>query len=280
MPESLVTNAKFVRFVTRQSPSNFGNMSLRKEARHRLAMARAYTASFKQSPEVRPFLIFTAGRNGSELLSALLDSHPSIVCDGELLSRRRLNVDRLIAGRIARTKSLGKSAFGFKIKPKDLHEIQRVGDPVEWVKSLADQGWLFIRLRRRDQLQQAISAIRGSKTRWHFRAGSVPSFEPMKIDPYVVIASMCNLAYYEAQIAELLKGLEHVTFTYEDDLREPTDQAATVGTICGHLGVPDGPTSSDFARVQPRETRLMVTNYDEIADVIRRNEFAQFLSDD
>jgi hypothetical protein len=44
--------------------------------------------------------------------------------------------------------------------------------------------------------------------------------------------------------------------------------------------VPDGPTSSDFVRVQPRETRMMVTNYDEIADVIRRNAFAQFLDDD
>jgi LPS sulfotransferase NodH len=242
-------------------------------------MARAYSASFTHRPEVQPFLIFTAGRNGSELLSALLDSHPSIVCDGELLSRRRLNVDRLIAGRMARTKSLGKSAFGFKVKPKDLHEIQRVGDPVEWVQSLADQGWLFIRLRRRDQMQQAISAFRGSKTQWHFRAGSVPAFEPMHIDPYILIGTMCTVAYYEVQIDELLKGHEHLTFTYEDDLREPADQATTVGTICRQLGVPDGPTFSDFVRVQPRETRLMVTNYDEIADVIRRNEFAQFLSD-
>jgi LPS sulfotransferase NodH len=254
-------------------------MRIAENVRHRLAMARAYAASFGRSPEVRPFLIFTGGRNGSELLSALLDSHPSIVCDGELLSRKRLNVDRLITGRMVRTKNLGKSAYGFKVKPKDLHEIQSVGDPVEWVQSLADQGWLFIRLRRRDQMQQAISAVRGSKTRWHFRAGSVPSFEPMHIDPYIVIATMCTVAYYEVQIDELLKGHEHLTFTYEDDLREPTDQAATVGTICQHLGVPDAPTSSDFVRVQPRQTRLMVTNYDEIADVIRRNEFAQFLSD-
>jgi len=254
-------------------------MSIAEDARHRLAMARAYTASFRPSPEVRPFLIFTAGRNGSELLSALLDSHPSIVCDGELLSRRRLNVDRLIAGRMARTKALGKSAFGFKVKPKDLHEIQRV-DPLSWVQSLADQGWLFIRLRRRDHMQQAISAVRGSKTSWHFRAGAVPSFEPMHIDPYVVISTMCTVAYYEVQIDELLKGHEHLSFTYEDDLREPADQAATVATICAHLGVPDAPTASDFVRVQPRQTRLMVTNYDEIADVIRRNEFAQFLDDD
>jgi LPS sulfotransferase NodH len=243
-------------------------------------MARAYAASFTGRPEVRPFLIFTAGRNGSELLSALLDSHPSIVCDGELLSRRRLDADRLIAGRMARTTRLGKSAFGFKVKPKDLHEIQPVGDPVQWVKSRADQGWVFIRLRRRDHMQQAISAERGSKTRWHFRAGSAPSFEPMHIDPYIVIANMCTVAYYENQIDELLKGHEHLTFIYEDDLREPADQARTVATICGLLGVPEAPTSSDFVRVQPRQTRLMVTNYDEIADVIRRNEFAQFLSDD
>ncbi len=243
----------------------------------RLATARTYAAARTDTADMRRFLIVTSGRAGSELLTSLLGSHPMILCDTELLSEKLRDPERFVAGRIAQAKHLGKAAYGFKAKPKDILETQALERSGEWVRGLAAQGWCIIRLGRRDWMQQAISNIRASQTQWHFHAGEAPPFEPIEVDPYVLIGNMCQVAYYERQIDELLADVDYTTLTYEIDLREPAVQAATVDRICQQLSLPLHPTSTSLVRVHPSETRQMVTNFDEIAAVLRRNEFAEFL---
>jgi LPS sulfotransferase NodH len=253
-------------------------------ARNGLTMVRAYMAagaSIDSIPEgTQRFVIVTFGRTGSELLTSLLSSHSRIICDGEVLSKKRMNPDRLLAGRAARSLHHGRSAYGLKVKPKDILEVQEFPDAEEWIRLLSKRGWLVIRLRRRDRMQQAISAIRGSWMQWHFRASEVPPpFSPVAIDPYLVIANMCTIAYYERQIDDLMRGVEHLSLFYEDDLQEPANQAVTVDRICELLGLPPQPTFSDLVRIHPSGTRQMVENYEEIAAVVRRNEFADFLEE-
>lgn len=246
-------------------------------ARERLANSRTYSAAGDDTSDMRRFLIVTSGRTGSELLTSLLGSHPQVLCDTELLSEKRRDPERFLAGRIAQAKRLGKAAYGFKAKPKDILETQEIEQAGQWVKNKASEGWLIFRLARRDWMQQAISNIRASQTRWHFHDGEAPAFEPIEIDPYVLIGNMCQVAYYERQIDELLSDVAYTNLTYEIDLREPAVQAATVDRICQQLSLPLHPTSTNLVRVHPSETRKMVTNFDEIAEVLRRNEFAHFL---
>lgn len=255
------------------------------KARTKLTMARAYMAAGASIDEIpagtQRFVIITFGRTGSELLTSLLSSHPDFICDGELLSEKRMNPDRLLAGRAARSLRHGRSAYGFKVKPKDILEVQaqRLPDAEEWIRTLAQRGWLVIRLHRHDRMQQAISAIRGSWMQWHFRAQEAPPFAPVTIDPYLVISYMCTIAYYERQIDTLMRGVEHLSLFYEDDLQEPADQLATVDRICQRLGLPSHPVSSELVRIRPSRTRELVENYEEIAAIVRRNEFADFLDD-
>ena len=245
--------------------------------RERIGASRVYAAAGEDTSDMRRFLIVTSGRAGSELLTSLLASHPMVMCDTELLSEKRRDPERFVAGRVAQAKRLGKAAYGFKAKPKDILETQEFERAADWIRQKASEGWLIIRLARRDWMQQAISNVRASQTQWHFRDGEAPPFEPIAIDPYVLIGNMCQVAYYERQIDDLLADVTYTPLTYEIDLREPAVQAATVDRLCQALSLPLYPTSTNLVRVHPSETRKMVTNYDEIAEVLRRNEFAHFL---
>ncbi|HUC05317.1 MAG TPA: hypothetical protein VL961_07945 [Acidimicrobiales bacterium] len=239
--------------------------------------ARAYLEGLAApAPDVARFLILTSGRSGSELLVTLLNSHPQIACDGEYLLTRRLSAERFMEGRAARARRGGKSAYGIKALPAHFSDVQGIEDPVAWVRRLSTRGWKMIRLRRANRLDQAISSVRANRTDWHFRQGQAGSFVPMAMDPNVVVATMYVIEWTENQIDELFKGLDVLDLTYERDLETSQAQSATVGRIASMLGVAPAPTSTDLVRVNPRQTRDMVTNYDEIVAELRRNRFAEY----
>ena len=245
----------------------------------RLALLRDYVAPRSEPVELRRFLILTSGRTGSELLVNRLNSHPHITCDSELLGQRRLSPERLLSGRALHASRQGKLAYGIKIKPKDIFEVQRLADPAGWLGDKHRQGWKVIHLSRLNRLHQAISAQRASSYQWHYSKREAKTFEPMAMNPFVIIGTMCSIAFYEDQISHLLEGIDHLHLTYETDLQQPVDQDATVTRICQLLGIELRPTETELERITPDKTRDMVTNYDEIAAEIRRNHFADFLPD-
>jgi LPS sulfotransferase NodH len=248
--------------------------------RGRFMPARAYVEGVLSRGTGQPrFLILTSGRSGSELLVTLLNSHPQISCDGELLLNRRLSPERFIEGRAARARRGGKVAYGIKVLPAHVHDTQDIPDSGEWVRKLAANGWTLIRLRRANRLHQALSSVRANHTDWHFRAGEVGAFQPMHVDPMEVMGTMYAIEWVEHQIAELLGGVDHLSLCYEKDLESPAAQQATVARICTRLGIAPAPTSSDLVRVNPRRTQDMITNYDELVAELQRNRFAGYAVD-
>jgi LPS sulfotransferase NodH len=210
---------------------------------------------------------------------SLLNSHPQIACDGELLAVRRRRTERFVEGRAAVARRAGKPAYGIKVLPQHIYDIQTMPEPAHWVRHLSSQGWQVIHLRRANRLHQAFSMVRAAKTRWHFRADEVGTFQPLAVDTMQVIAVMYIVEWLEHQISEMLDGVEHLSLCYEDDLEDPAAQARTVATICGRLGVEPSPTSTDLVRIHPRQTRDMVSNYDEVVEEIRRNRWLEFVTD-
>jgi LPS sulfotransferase NodH len=246
--------------------------------RDRSSFLRAYLASPRgRTTSAGRFIIITSGRTGSELLVSLLASHPQIECDSEIFGTKRLLPDHLIAGRVARAVRHGRIAYGFKLKPTDIFGVQQLASPWEWVRTLHEQGWQVIRLSRTNRLHQAISVAHGDARNWHYSNAALSSFEPMVINPLVLIATMCAIDIYEEQIDVLLKGVEHLELVYEDDLLRPEDQERSVTSVCRMLEIDPWPTSSTLIRITPEHTRELVANYDEIADVIRSNRFARYL---
>jgi LPS sulfotransferase NodH len=222
----------------------------------------------------------TSGRTGSELLVSLLNSHPQIACDGELLAVRRHWSERFVEGRAtAVARRAGKRAYGIKVLPQHIHDTQTVPEPADWVRHLSSRGWQVIHLRRANRLHQALSMVRASKTQWHFRADEVGTFQPMAVDAMQTIGVMYIVEFLEHQIDQMLKGVEHLSLCYEDDLEDPASQARTVATICQRLGIDPAPTYTDVARIHPRDTKEMVSNYDEVVEEIRRNRWLEYASE-
>ncbi len=247
--------------------------------RARLGTARAYALeSFSRPTGMQRFVILTSGRAGSELLVSLLQSHPQISCDTELFGTPRLWPDRLLAGRVAHAARQGSLAYGVKVQPQHILDVQRLPDPNAWVRSLSQSGWRVIRLGRANRLHQAISVTRAALTQWHYRHGEFEPPGPIALDPNAVIGTMYLIQHKENQIVEMLKGVDHLDLCYEDHLQLPQQQAETLENVCRFLNIELQPMSTNLARVTPAEVRDTVTNYDEIADVIRRNAFVDYLT--
>jgi LPS sulfotransferase NodH len=255
-------------------------MELSSRTHERLLSLRAYVegARTNTSNQTR-FFIITSGRSGSELLVTLLNSHPQIACDGEFLMDRRRWPERFIEGRAAVAAHRGKQAYGLKMLPQHIYDVQALSDPAEWPRHLVKEGWQVIRLRRANRLHQAISMVRAAKTNWHYRAPEAGPFKPIEVDVMQLIASLYVIEWLEHQIDELVEGLDCIELCYEDDLETEASQARTIERICQELNLAPSPTSSDLIRINPRHARDMITNYDEVVAELRRNRFLDGLED-
>jgi LPS sulfotransferase NodH len=223
------------------------------------------------------FVILTTGRCGSELLVSLLNSHPQISCDSEILGIRRIAPLRLIESRAALAGLRGARAYGFKMLPRDL-QAGADGDPAGRLRELHRRGFAMIRLERRDLLQQAVSHARASAGEYrHHRHSERAAFTAQPVDPVGVLAAMFILELEARLLASALDGIPHLRLFYEDHLLEPGRQQETVDRIAGELGLAARAVASELVRVTPRRTRDLVSNYDELARAVAATRFARCL---
>lgn len=233
-------------------------------------------ASKRQLPT--RFVIVTAGRSGSELLVHLLDRHPDIRCDSEVLRDPAAFPNAVINGRAVMAKRAGKKAYGFKLQPRQAFELQWL-HPVTWLPELHADGWILVHLRRRNMLHQVISAIRASRSEFHPTKDRATEFAPITVDPADVLTGLSLLEESVSATERSLRDVPSIELWYEDDLATDDAQHRTVGLLCDRLGLPAHWEPAALAKVQPAATRDMVTNYDEIAAAVAATRFASYLSD-
>ena len=238
------------------------------------------------SPLVGPhrrFVLFGTGRVGSELLMSLLDSHPEIVCDGEILTDERLLMpERFVEWRALLAVRRRARAYGFKVLTSQIRKNPHLPSPAAMFERLARRGDLIILMRRRNLLHVAVSFIEAELTAWHHKATdhtSAPATGPITVSPVTVLCALNALTESDRWNEEILAGLDHMTIVYEDDLQDAGQQRQTVDAIVERLGLTARPVSSDLVRVSPRRLEDRLANFDEVASLIARTEFAHFLSD-
>jgi LPS sulfotransferase NodH len=225
------------------------------------------------------FVIVTPGRAGSELLTDLLNSHPDITCEAEILQERTLRPERFVAGRSAKAGVAGAQAYGFKIHCGHFG-YQVLRERPDFLRSLADAGFQLILLRRDNLLAQAISSTVASRTRWHWRGADRPTFTALGIDPVEVLMMAYLFEESDQFLQAALEDLPHLTLTYEYDLLDASAQQATVDRICGHLGLRRAPTASDHVRFTPKRLSETIANYHDVAQVVATTRFGRFLEGD
>jgi LPS sulfotransferase NodH len=221
------------------------------------------------------FVILTAGRTGSELLVELLDSHPQIMCDSEILGAHRALPNQLIGRRAALAKLRGAGAYGFKMVRE--HAAVQGVDPTQYVRDLHARGVRIILLERRDLLQQAISHVRALRKRYHFRRGDQLAFTRARLDPMAVLATIYVLEDRVAWARATLADLPHLSLVYEDHLADEAQQQRTADLVARYLEVGPAPVHSDLVKVTPAATRELIENFDEVAALLSVTRYAAYL---
>jgi hypothetical protein len=75
----------------------------------------------------------------------------------------------------------------------------------------------------------------------------------------------------------LLKGIRHLSLTYEKHLSDAENHQATVNLVCDFLGIEPSEAFTEFCKVSPENLRDSVANYDELVSFLKDTPYAKFL---
>jgi LPS sulfotransferase NodH len=254
-----------------------GGELVRAKVRTAATYAAAPLGRTGQRP-ARRFVIYCPPRTGSDLLVSLLDAHPSIRCEGEILATPVTRPLTWFDGRSALASLRGTYVWGCKIITQHLQWYPNAyGPPGELLRALVDRGYTIVHIRRRDWLLQALSLVHAAETKYHFTAGEDVRFERMTVDTEQLVYFLYAIEEQERLAETSLRGLPRLELCYEDDLRTPERQAATMDRLADVFAIPRVAVESDVVPGAPPTLGERVANLDEVAELLSRTRYARFL---
>jgi len=254
-----------------------------------VALARrgaSYGLSFL-SPLLAPskrFVLLGPGRCGTELLVSLLQSHPDVVCDSEILADPSMLLPaRYVEWRATQAGLRGAKAYGFKVLIQQVRPKRPHLDAPSYFRSIARRGDLIVLMGRRNLLQVATSYLSTEAVGgWHPResaGGAQPRGRAVSIDPARLMSAVWSLWVEVEETRHQLRDVPHISIIYEDDLEDPTQHQATTDRVITALGLAPHAVKSDLVRVAGPRLPDRLANYDEVAAVFGRSRFAHYLDE-
>ncbi|WP_251964081.1 Stf0 family sulfotransferase [Salinibacter ruber] len=248
-------------------------------------------------------MLFAQGRTGSTLLGELLNSHPEIDFEHEIL-----NIDREwddpyaypYLYSLGRRKISDALSYGYHVKIyqlwQDLDDSVPVGqnsgeslpnhstDPAGYLHQAHADGWNLVYLKRENLLRHALSSIRAEASgEYHQRADededSPKSLNPVRVDPIDLIKKMEWREEKLAQEQEALSTLPHLEISYGSDLVDENRHQATAERIFRFLGLEANgiQVSTQLERINQGSLPELIRNYDEVASSLEGTRFDRFL---
>jgi hypothetical protein len=238
------------------------------------------------------FCIVTTGRTGSTRLRLLLDSHPRILCHGELfgenlttLAAAESEMHRLLVAERAADPAafLTRRAFaaadagavGFKILYGQL--LTRWPGLLEALRS--DRDVRIIHLVRRNGIKRFLSEyFVGTVTHRHLcrQDETPPAVAPVTIPVATLLADLEQVGRHVALIRDLFRDHPCHEVAYEDSL---DDNGPAMQGVQAFLGVPPAPLSVPIRKILPDDPRRLIANFDEVAAAVRGTPFEPMLTD-
>ncbi len=222
------------------------------------------------------FVIFGRGRSGSTLLVRLLNSHPDIHCDGELL-HEKVAFPRLYVH--SRAACAGKHVYGFKLLSYQLISVQNMRSPTAFVRELYEKGYQVIYLRRENLLYHALSNIGARKRgRFHHHVGDGRiEKKKMHVDVEEVLKWMRGSDHLRKLEEDTLKGIPHLSLTYEAHLSANENHQTTFDEACRFLHLETAAVSADLIKLMPHRVEDMVENYEQLFEFLGDTEYGSYL---
>ena len=220
------------------------------------------------------FIIFHQGRTGSELLRDLLNSHPEIHCDSEILDERVFfPLFYLRCFDIANNKNI----YGFKAKLYQL-ERQRI-KPEVFISNLASSGWKIIYLNRLNILQQAVSIMLGeNRKKWHYQAGEPLTSSKVYIDCNRLMKILNLLEKDLKKEKEILSKVSYLKVIYEEDLLKTEKQQKSLDRVFNYLSVASAPVKTTLVKSSSDRFSDSIQNHDKIIEFLSKTKYAKFLN--
>lgn len=233
--------------------------------------------------ETKSFVIFGIGRSGSTLLANLLNLHPLIHCDGEILRPGRWQNWRspllpllkrrpwpyVYSRQLAVRCLKHKAVYGFKL------HVQQVDDAKSLLSQLYISGWRIIHLERYSLFDQTISALVARHTHhFHGHQGQPePDIAPFAIEKEQFLQMLRKREDRLQRCEDAVSAVPHLHLIYETDLASPAQWSETFSRICDYLGIPmtDSPLQPNTEKPWRRSYSELILNYGELQEAFRHN---------
>jgi len=224
------------------------------------------------------FVVLTTGRSGSTLLVKELDRRwNGVRCSGEAFKLGRFDgatVEEIIER--VYFPARGPSIVGCKIF---LHHV----GPIALARILALPGMRVVILRRQNGLRQYVSERIASRDGvWSLGAGAdrrAIAERTMAVNPWRFITWLRATDRVFACYDELTAGLPVLRISYEELAADLDGTVRRVGAFLG-AGEPDTGGPPVLQRQNPEPLSVLVPNYREVSEFLRRRGLGHLLDDD
>lgn len=254
-------------------------LNLRKEL---VAYGRMLPQISSSAETETKFFILGHGRSGSTLLVQLLNEHPKIHSEGEILNAaqhmKSFFPSLYVQGRRAK---FPKQVYGFKVKLYQLVEDQCLMNPREFVLDLYNQGWKIINLSRRNYLRSQVSHYVGRHRGFmHITTSQKASaFKESKvtIDCKDLIDGIERRDKYREKEKEILQGLNYIEVVYEDDLLLQENHQRTCNKVFDHLDIEPVSVKAKLKKTTSSKLSEVIENYEEVVESLGKTKYANLL---
>jgi len=136
-------------------------------------------------------------------------------------------------------------------------------------------------LERQNFLHQAISWLQADqRATFHYRGSDGAKFSPLPLDPVHLLAATFWCEAAANSLRQATSRVPHMAIGYENDLTDQRHQQATVDRVCDYLELPSASAGTDLIKTTPRNTSAMLSNFEEVAEVLQATRYARFIADE
>jgi hypothetical protein len=222
---------------------------------------------------ITKFIILGQGRTGSTLLVELLNQHPDIHCEEEILNKnffilgKKIPFPFLYIKGISRKKN--RKVFGFKFKLEHIINDQNI-EPSMFINKLYSNGYKIIYLYRHDVVQQEISSLLAwHNKKYHIYEHEKFEFKPITINKNYFIKRLKQRIAYRKVEYRLLENLKHKSIVYEYSLLNNFEHQKTIDSIFSYLQVNPVEVLAKMKKSNTFKNEEIITNYSEIQAIIK-----------
>jgi LPS sulfotransferase NodH len=234
-------------------------------------------------------IILTTQRTGSTFLVGCLQTHPEINCITELLVGAQLEPPAMfrssrfiMGGGWFPTRAIRRFYAGSD-KPVSIFKLMynQASNRPTLNYLTRDKDIHVLHLRRHNLLKMHVSQLLMPTRRnaiWEPHTTEPLPPVTTHVDPAAALEQMRKASARYQEFEDIFVGHRRLPLVYEEIIDNQRLRPSEGRRICDFFGVRDQPMQSSLIKLNPESLEAMVTNYDELASVIAKTEFAELLN--